>query len=191
MKLTSLSTVLFLATSAVAYPNGVRPDGHNRRTQGVPGENRALKGGKTKGSKGMGGVGMKDKGANGCQSLKIKVPYDEVEPTETAVGETLAFPVYDFYTDEQIGTYTGHNTNIFVGDEIADCTFTASFNFDFDASLEFPFVSQVMIAGTCSGATNSITGGTGKYACASGSEFFIDTGEFAFGSDLFICNTCA
>jgi hypothetical protein len=265
MKVTCLS-ILLLATSAVAYRNGVNPNGHGRRTRGVQGNNRALKTGNknmvmikavkgmkdkdakdakavkdmkgmgmkdkdakhakgvkdmkgmgmkdkdakdakgVKGMKGMGmkdkdakgvkdmkGMGMKDKDAKGCQSLKIKAPYSEVEAGfgQTAVGETLTFPVYDYYTNEPIGTYTDATTDILVGGEFVDCTFAGSFNFDFDASLEFPFVSQVVVAGTCLGASNSIAGGTGKYACASGSEIFIDGGEDYFASNLSICNTCA
>jgi hypothetical protein len=41
------------------------------------------------------------------------------------------------------------------------------------------------------GVSNAITGGTGKYACASGEEIFLDGGVDYFASDLTICNTCA
>jgi hypothetical protein len=80
-------------------------------------------------------------------------------------------PVYDYsqyYTDEAIGVYITYthpspSTDIFVGDEIVDCVFNASFNLRFDASSEYPFESQVMIAATCYGTTNNaITGGTGN-----------------------------
>jgi hypothetical protein len=197
MKVTCLS-ILLLATSAVAYRNGFQADDRRRRTRGVPGNNnRALKG--AKGSKGkgmMGGMGMTDKGSKGtkgCQSIKIKAPFDEIEPGfgETAVGETLIFLVLDFDTDEAIGTLTETTTDIFLGGEFVDCTLTGSFNFDFDENLDLPFVSQVLIAGTCLGASNAITGGTGQYACASGFETFIDGGEGFIASELTICNTCA
>jgi hypothetical protein len=192
MKFTCLS-VLLLATSAAARRNGVK---------GKQGNNRGLKtgdkdmAGMTKGAKGMKGMGKKDKGMkgkDGCQSVKIKASYSEIEAGfgQTALGETLTFPVYDYYTDEPIGTYTDSTTEIFVGGEFADCTFAGSFNFDFDSSLQYPFVSQVMVSGSCLGASNSITGGTGKYACASGSEIFIDVEADYFASDLVICNTCA
>jgi hypothetical protein len=200
MKLTCISTLL-LATSAVAYKNGDRHDpSRRRRTRGVQGDNRALKSGSTPPSKGMGMMGSKgsksakaSKGMKGCESYKIKAPFDEVVAgiSETAVGETLIFTVYDFDTDEAIGTYTDQTTNIFVGGEFVDCTFTGSFNFDFDENLDLPFVSQVLIAGTCLGASNAITGGTGQYACASGFETFIDGGEGFIASELTICNTCA
>jgi hypothetical protein len=200
MKLTCLS-VLLLATSAVAFRNGM-PESNNgqRRTRGVQGDNRALKSGSTPPSKGMGMMGSKgsksakaSKGMKGCESYKIKAPFDEVVAGigETAVGETLIFTVYDFDTDEAIGTYTDQTTNIFIGGEFVDCTFTGSFNFDFDETLDFPFVSQIMVAGTCLGASNAITGGTGSAACASGFETFIDGGEDFFASELTICNTCA
>jgi hypothetical protein len=198
MKVTCLS-ILLLATSALAYPNGAKRD-DRRRTRGVSGDNRALKSGSTPPSKGMGMMGSKasksakaSKGMKGCQSVNIKALFAEVEAgfTETAVGDTLTFPVYDFYTDEVIGTYTDQTTNIFVGGEFVDCTFTGSFNFDFDENLFLPFVSQVLIAGTCDGAFNAITGGTGQYACASGFETFLDGGEDFFASELTICNTCA
>jgi hypothetical protein len=198
MKVTCL-LILLLATSAVAYRNGLNPDGHGRRTRGEQGNNRALKTGPkdlgmSKVVKGMTGMGMKDKGVkNSCQSLKIKALYSEIDAGsgQTALGETLTFPVYDYYTNEPIGTYTDQTTDILLGGQFADCVSTGSFNFDFDASLEYPFVSQVMIAGTCFGFSNSITGGTGRYACASGSENFIDGGEDYFASDLSICRTCA
>jgi hypothetical protein len=196
MKVTCLSIFLLLATSALAFPNGFRSGDRRRRTRGAPGSsnnnnnNRALKGGM------MGGMGMGSKGskgANGCQSVKIKAPYDEIEAgiSETAVGETLVFALYDYYTDKKIGSYTDQTTDTFVEGEFVDCTFTGSFNLDFDEDLEFPFVSQVMVAGTCFGYTNAITGGTGQYACASGYETFIDAGEDYFASELVICNTCA
>ncbi len=72
----------------------------------------------------------------------------------------------------------------------ADCTNTASYNLDFDDSLEYPFVSQIMVSGTCFGTSNAITGGTGKYACAAGVVNFIDGLDF-FAEELTICNTCA
>jgi hypothetical protein len=210
MKVTCLA-VLLLATSASAYPN--RPTGKQENNRGLKtgdkdmGMSKAVKGmkgmGMSKAAKGMKGMGMskaakgmKDKGMKGkagCQSIKIKAPYAEIEAGigQTALGETATFPVYDFDTGEPIGTYTDSTTEAFVGGQFADCTFAGSFNFDFDASLEFPFVSQVMVSGSCLGATNSIVGGTGKYACASGSEIYIDGGADYFASDLMICNTCA
>jgi hypothetical protein len=201
MKVTCLS-ILLLVTSAVAFPNGVMQGDRRRRTRGVPVNNRALATGDKpaeKGSKGMGGMSMKgkamkEKGKKGCQSVKFKSSYSDLSAgsTETAVGETTALPLYDYYTDEPLGTYTESATIIFVGGEGVDCTFTGSFNLDVDASLEYPFVSQVMVAGTCLGLTSAITGGTGKYACASGELTFIFVnGEDSGVADLTICNTCA
>jgi hypothetical protein len=41
--------------------------------------------------KGMGDMGVKcKKGAKGCQSLKIKVPFSEVEVKDNAVGDTIS-----------------------------------------------------------------------------------------------------
>jgi hypothetical protein len=197
MKVTCLS-VLLLATSAAAYRNNRRKG--ERRGLKVGGENVLNM---NKVAKGMKGIGKKDKKPvndegmeeekAACQSVKIKADYTEIEAGlgETALGETLTFPVYDYYTDEPIGTYTDSTTQIFVGGAYVDCTFAGSFNFDFDASLEYPFVSSVMVSGTCQGASNAITGGTGKYSCASGSEIFIDPDADYFASDLVICNTCA
>jgi hypothetical protein len=163
MKATCLS-VLLLATSAVAYKNGVKPEDRRRRTRGLKtgAKDMGMSKGMSKGAKTK--KGMKGKDSKGCQSLKIKAFYTEIEAGfgQTAVGETLTFPVYDYYTDEPIGTYTDQTTDIFVGGVFADCISTGSFNFDFDSSLEYPFTSQVMIAGTCMGASNTITGGTGQ-----------------------------
>jgi hypothetical protein len=204
MKVTCLS-VLLLATSAEAYRNG--PRGNQGKRRGLKtGENVLNMNKVAKGMKGMGkkdekakkDKGMKEEKAGmtekaSCQSVKIKANYTEIEAglDETALGETLSFPVYDYYTDEPIGTYTDSTTQIFVGGAYVDCTFAGSFNFDFDASLEYPFVSQVTVSGTCLGASNSITGGTGQYSCASGSEIFLDPDADYFASDLVICNTCA
>jgi hypothetical protein len=188
MKITCLS-VLLLATSAEAYRNNIKGE--------IQGNRRGLKTGErdlgmnkvAKSNKGKKGK----KGKKGCQSVKIKANYTEIGAglSQTAVGETLTFPVYDYYTDEPIGNFTDQTTQIFVGDAIVDCIFTGSFNFDFDESLENSFVSQVMVSGTCQGTSNAITGGTGKYACATGSEIFIDADADYFASDLQICNTCA
>jgi hypothetical protein len=193
MKVTCLS-ILLLATSAAAFSNGVVKDDRRRRTRGVPDNNRALATGEKpeKGSKGMKGKAMKGMGKKGCQTLKLKSPFSEVSAgsSQTAVGDTLTFPVYDFYTDEPVGTFTKSSTDIFVGGEFADCTNTASYNLGFDDSLEYPFVSQIMVSGTCFGTSNAITGGTGKYACAAGYGALIDGLDF-FASELTICNTCA
>jgi hypothetical protein len=192
MKVTCLS-VLLLATSAVARRNGVKTDAR-RRTRGLKtgDKDMGMSKGMSKGSKGMKGMGMKDKDANGCQSLKIYGFYSEAEAGfgQTAVGETITFPIYDYYTDEPIGTYVDSSTDAFVGGEFVDCTFAGSFNFGFDSSLDFPFTSQVLVAGTCLGDSNAITGGTGKYSCAAGSETFLEDTEDVFTSDLKICNTC-
>jgi hypothetical protein len=215
MKSTCLS-ILLLATSAVAYREGLMQDDRRRRNKGVPGNNRALATGdkpSEKGMKGMGGMklgmkgksvkdksskvsskgmGMKDKVKKGCQSLKVKSPFSDVEGgfSPTDVGSTVTFPVYEYDTGELIGTYTKASTDIFVDGEFADCTHTESFNLGFDDSLEYPFTNQIMLAGTCFGANNAITGGTGEYACAAGSGAFIAGLDF-FAVELTICNTCA
>jgi hypothetical protein len=191
MKGTCLS-ILLLATSATAYKNGVKQKGN-----GVKGEKQGNNRGLKKGARGLGmsklAQGMKSKKGKGCQSVKFKGIYSEIYAgiSQTAVGETLTFPVYDYDTDEPIGTYTDQTTQISVEGEDVDCTFSGSFNFDFDDSLVNPFASQLMVSGTCQGAYNAITGGTGKYACASGTEIFIDVEADYFASELVICNTCA
>jgi hypothetical protein len=163
--------------------------------KGMKGGMASSKGGMASSKGGMASSKGGNKGGSGggCTTITIKAPFDEIEAGRfaTAVGFTLTFPVYDHDSMEIIGTYTDSDTEIFVNGEFEDCTFTGSFNFDFDDSLDFPFVSQVSVAGTCLGNTNSITGGTGRYACASGFETFVDGGEDFFASELTICNTCA
>jgi hypothetical protein len=227
MKVTCLS-ILLLATSAVAFPNGVKLADRRRRTlktgggetgkKGMGGMKLGMKGKGSKGSKGMKGKGSKgskgmkeDKGSKGskgmkedkgmkegngkkgCQTVKTKTPYSEIDAgiSATAVGQVLTYPLYDFYTDELVGTYTDQTTTILLGGEFSDCFFTGSYNLDFDESLEFPFQSQIMVGGTCFGTNNWISGGTGQFACATGEEFFVDGGEDFFASELTICNTCA
>jgi hypothetical protein len=192
MKVICLSILLLLATSAVAYIiDGVKPGDHHRRTRGVPGNNRALGissalAATLKGGKGMGGMGMKSKkGAKGCQSLKIKSPRSEFEVEHNAVGRTIFFPIYDYYTDAAIGTYTSSITNI------GDCGIeSGSYNLGVDPSLEFPFEDQITVTGTCDGIFNAVTGGTGEYACASGYGKSLLSEEDTFATDLIICNTC-
>jgi hypothetical protein len=199
MKVICLSILLLLTTSAVAYIiDGIEPGDHHRRTRrGVPGNNRALGeafyAATMKGGKGMGGMGMKDKkGAKGCQTLKMKSLDSEVVAEANAVGGTLFFPLYDYYTNEPIGTYTSAQTEIFSPFGLfVDCVISASYNFGFDESLEFPFEDQIMIAATCKGPSNAITGGTGQYACASGYDTITDIEEAdLFVTVLTVCNTC-
>jgi hypothetical protein len=191
MKVICLSILLLLATSAVAFIDGVKPGDQRRRTRGVPGNNRALLERTLKGGKGK-GMGMNDKkGAKGCQTLKIKAPYSEVVVEDNAIGRTVFFPAYDYYTGEPIGTFTSAQTGIFVGlfGAPRECVISGSYNLGVDESLEFPFEDQIMVAATCRGATNAITGGTGEYACASGYEELV-FGEEDFVTDFTICNTC-
>jgi hypothetical protein len=133
---------------------------------------------------------MGKKGAKGCQSLKLKSKFSKIVVEDNAVGTTVFFPVYDYYTDEEIGTSTGSTTAVFFGGELVDCVGIATFNLGYDASLEFPFEDQIMLSGTCFGSNNAITGGTGEYACASGYEEIFDSGEDLFAVVLTICNTC-
>jgi len=130
---------------------------------------------------------------NGCIIKKTKSLFAEIEAgfSETASGSTLIFPIYDYETSDLIGSYVDQNTNVFFDGFQEDCVFTGSYNFDFDDSLDFPFASQLSIAATCLGTTNSITGGTGSYACATGYETFIEGDDEFFVSELTICNTCA
>jgi hypothetical protein len=192
MKVICLSILLLLATSAVAFKDGVKPGDQRRRTRGVPGNNRTPLEHTLKGGKGMGGMTMKDKkGAKGCKSLKIKTPLSEVEVEKNAVGDTVFFPVYDYYTDEVIGTFTNSATFINAGGEFVDCVISGAYNLGLDASLEFPFEDQIMIAATCKGTINAISGGTGEYACASGYELGdISSEEDFYTAVITICNTC-
>jgi hypothetical protein len=185
MKLSCLS-ILLLATSTLAYKNGIQSSDRHRRTKGVKDDMPKGKGGKgTKGEKGM----------KGCQTVAIKATSNVVEYviTETATGTTAIFPIYDYYTSEPIGTYTGSATDIFVGGGHAGCAVSGTYNFDFDESLEFPFASQIVSTGSCRGDSNAITGGTGKYACASGYETFLENGggDGFSASELTICGVCA
>jgi hypothetical protein len=188
MKAICLSILLLATSAAVADIDGVKPGGQRRRTHGVPGNNRALYADKLKGAK-----GMKDKKVpKGCQSLKIKALFAEFVFGDNAIGETLFFPVYDYNTDESIGTFTSTLTEIFAEGEVVDCVISRSYNLGFDESLEFPFEDQITIAASCDGTANAITGGTGEYACASGYGVPLDTeDDDSFAAVLTICNTCA
>jgi hypothetical protein len=187
MKVICLS-MLLLATSAVAYIDGVKPGDDHRRTRGVPGNNRALDRMRSlKGGKGMGGMGTK-----GCKTLKIKSLDSEIIIEENAVGVTVFYPIYEYYSDEPIGTATTTFTDVFTGPGTQfDCVISTSYNLGFNEDLEFPFEDQIMAAGTCQGS-NAIIGGTGQYACASGYYTVVDIEEDnLFVTDFTICNTCA
>jgi hypothetical protein len=49
-----------------------------------------------------------------------------------------------------------------------------------------------MFSGTCRGLSNAVAGGTGSYACASGTSYeSVDITTGGADYELTICNTCA
>jgi hypothetical protein len=206
----SVSILLLLANSALAFTHhgSTNPDDpRQRRTRGVN-EPRGLnydgqqpKGmmkASTKAAKSA--KAPKDDKApkvpkvpKGCVIKRFKALYSDIDAgiVDNAVGSTIIYPLYDYETGEPIGTYENSSVTVRLEDVVKDCVFSGAFNLGFDESEDFPFTSQIMVSGTCLGTFNSITGGTGEYACASGTELFIDSGdEDIFATQLTICNTC-
>jgi hypothetical protein len=136
---------------------------------------------------------MNSKGKSGCLELPFKVLISDIDEgvSSTAVGDTFFYPVLDYETLEPVGYYADASTSIISGGETVDCTFSGAYSFDYDESLENPFVSQIMTQGSCLGNRNSITGGTGAYACASGSAELVGDDEEYLSFKLEVCNICA
>jgi hypothetical protein len=98
------------------------------------------------------------------------------KPFKALISEIL-YPIYDYETQKKFGHYADASTHL----EVTDCKFNGSFNFDYDETLKFSFASQIRMQGN----SNSSTGGTGAYECASGTA-----GEY-FTSMFSVCDVCA
>lgn len=107
---------------------------------------------------------------------------------ETAVGDAFVYPVRDPRTNETVGVYKDAAT--FLGDR-GECIFTGSYNFHEN---EFGrFQAQILVAGRCHDTGLTITGGTGKYAGASGVIFFdfdVDRRPMVFLDMILSPSTC-
>jgi len=106
----------------------------------------------------------------------------------TAVGNTLYFPIYspdDLSTP--VGYYEDESTLL---PAQSDCIFSGAVSFDYNDEQE-SFESQITVSGSCSASLNSVTGGSGAYACSSGYGYSKEEGvdEGYSGLAFNICQT--
>jgi len=122
-----------------------------------------------------------------CTRLPVLFFVDEIDAGEykSAVGFGLQnVPFYDPETGEQLGVYNDAATQLPNSNE---CLVQSSFSFGFRTV----FDDIINLQFTCRGKTNSIVGGSGKYACASGYEEIAFEDESILGTDLILCgSTC-
>ena len=102
-------------------------------------------------------------------------------------GETSSFPFYDMGTMKEIGLFTDVASIMQDG----ECVFTGVLSTDYNEETS-SFDSQMTITGTCSGAFNAITGGTGGFDCARGFQSFTEApSENFYASTINICVGCS
>jgi hypothetical protein len=168
--------------------------GNQRRLQDIESGTFYIEPVYSKSSKGMMGKGKGSVPAlipidvTECQTASYKFFYDEVNAgrSQSAIGDTLEYPLYDVDTEEYAGYY--QDASIFAPKDFSNCVFYAVYNFDMDDKLFYK--SQVVTMGSCSGSNNSIVGGTGRYGCATGYDSFRETDSDKFGIvDLKLCTT--
>lgn len=87
-------------------------------------------------------------------------------------------PYYNSETGDQLGFYTDEATTL-----EDDCVGTGVFSFGPAVSYE----DQISITFTCNGAYNAITGGNGRFGCASGFEVFGADEEDRVTSTIYLC----
>jgi hypothetical protein len=88
-------------------------------------------------------------------------------------------PFYNTNTGAQLGYYSDEATNLASG----DCVGTGVFSFG--AVLQFQ--DQITFSFSCNGASNSITGGNGRFGCANGYEYFTVDNKQRVASVLTLC----
>lgn len=89
---------------------------------------------------------------------------------ENGVGSGVAeIPFYadDLYT-EKLGTFTQYGVNT----PTDECLLQSAYSFDYD-EVSGLYGSTLNLQHTCSSVYNTITGGSGKYGCATGTESLV------------------
>ena len=117
----------------------------------------------------------------------------------TTVGGNHMFPVYfgegNEINDSFMGTPGGKagmflDATTLIGAGNGDCIFEGSFLFG-EANAEGVYENQLAVAGTCLGTANTIIGGTGDFACATGYEYFTgDTDAEMLNFTTYYCSGC-
>ena len=113
-----------------------------------------------------------------CETFTLKYFLQDIEDgrEEIAGGDSLTYPLYDPVTSQIVGNYSDVAT--YFGPDGSHCVFNAVYSFNSAEAAETLLVrDQVMTQGTCAGAFNSIIGGTGDYACATGYDTFAAVAE--------------
>lgn len=105
-------------------------------------------------------------------------------PTEH--GTSYWFPVYDPITFNAVGTFTEESSET----HEKECISKGAFAFEYDMESQ-SYDSGINVASTCMSSYSSVTGGTGKFACATGYQEFAEyTDQSKFiKTNLFLCDT--
>jgi hypothetical protein len=88
-------------------------------------------------------------------------------------------PYYNADTGAQLGYYSDEAINLDSG----DCVGTGVFSFGPTVS----YLDQITFTFSCNGASNSITGGNGRFGCANGYEIFGADEPDRISSTLYLC----
>jgi len=128
-----------------------------------------------------------------CQAIDLIAAVDDIlrysvdnSKTDRNGRTTLWFPVYDAHTLKIFGTYSDASTLTHEEDE---CVTNGLFSFDYDDGLQ-KFHSSITVASSCATEKSAITGGTGRYACATGYQSFYDgpgQGNIFIRTVLYVC----
>ncbi|GKY95994.1 hypothetical protein MPSEU_000559900 [Mayamaea pseudoterrestris] len=122
--------------------------------------------------------------AEACRTIPIFFLKSELTANYTRYATGGGFdsvPYYNANTGEQYGFYSDEATNLDSG----DCVGGGVFSFGPTIS----YLDQITFSFSCYGASNSITGGNGRFGCASGYEIFNADEVDRISSTLYLCGT--
>mmetsp|Transcript_16677 Transcript_16677/g.23181 ORF Transcript_16677/g.23181 Transcript_16677/m.23181 type:complete len:118 (+) Transcript_16677:3-356(+) len=106
-------------------------------------------------------------------------------------GSRESTNVYEAESHELVGLFQCTSFNVPDTDKFREDDSVGSCIFSFDMNDAGLFESQISISTSDQGNSNLVTGGTGRYACASGQEEFDFSDDKILITKLTICNICA